>query len=65
MEALKSLPPGVDEALALVESFDDCLVHGISRLGDAHRRSLENLTAVFDGSPLGPSISEAVDGDRP
>ncbi len=60
MEALTSLPAGVDETLDLVEHFDDCLVHGLSRLGDSHRRSLENLAAVFDGSPLGPAVAEAV-----
>ena len=51
MEALKNLPPGVDEALELVGRFDDCLVHGFARLGDAHRRSLDELAAVFAGSP--------------
>jgi hypothetical protein len=60
MEALAKLPPGVDEALDLVERFDDCLVHGFARLGDEQRGSLEALTAVFDGSPLGPPLADAV-----
>ena len=39
MEALAELPSGVVAALDLVERFDDCLVHGFARLGDAQRRS--------------------------
>ena len=33
IEALLSLPPGVAEATALIEQFDDCLHHGFTRLG--------------------------------
>ncbi len=60
MDALKSLPSGVEATLDLVEQFDDCLVHGFARLGDTHRRSLDDLSAIFDGSPLGRPVAEAV-----
>jgi hypothetical protein len=60
MEALIDRPPGVDKALDLVGRFDHCLVHGFARLGDAQRRSLEELAATFAGSPLGTCVAEAV-----
>ncbi len=60
MDALKSLPSGVEGTLDLVERFDDCLVHGFARLGDTHRHSLDDLAAIFDGSPLGQPVAEAV-----
>jgi hypothetical protein len=60
MNALASLPAGVDETLDLVERFDEALLHGFARLGEAHREQLDELAGVFAGSPLGPVVAEAV-----
>ncbi|WP_240911542.1 hypothetical protein [Paludisphaera soli] len=60
MNALTTLPPGVDEALGLAGQLDDALLHGFARLGDEHRDRLEALAGVFEGSPLGPAVAEAV-----
>jgi hypothetical protein len=60
MKALATLPAGVDEALILVERFDEALLHGFARLGDEHRGRLDALAGVFAGSPLGPAVAEAV-----
>lgn len=60
MNGLAATPPGVEEALGLVERFDDALLYGFARMGDAQRASLEALAGVFDGSPLGTAVAEAV-----
>lgn len=61
MNALQTIPPGVAEALGLAEGFDDALMHGFARLGEDQRGRLEALAGVFDGSPLGPAVAEAVE----
>jgi hypothetical protein len=58
--ALATLPAGVEEALGLVERFDEALLHGFARLGDAHREQLDALARVFASSPLGPALADAV-----
>jgi hypothetical protein len=60
MKALATLPAGVNEALSLVERFDEALLHGFARLGDEHRKQLDALAGVFAGAPLGPAVAEAV-----
>src|SRR5262249_38235623 len=60
MNALECLPNGVNEALNLVERFDDALLHGFARLGDEQRTSLDALAALFAATPMGPAGSEAV-----
>jgi hypothetical protein len=61
MKTLNDLPPGVRESLDLVERLDDGLVHGLARLGDEQRRSLDDLAAALARSPLGGIVGEAVD----
>jgi hypothetical protein len=60
MKDLATIPPAVDEALALAERFDAALLHGFGRLGEEHREHLEALAGVFAGSPLESAVSEAV-----
>lgn len=60
MKTLTTLPDGVNEAFVLVERFDEALLHGFARLGEGHREQLEALAAVFNGSPLGDPVAEAV-----
>jgi len=60
MKPFTLLPAGVDEAIGLVEQFDQALLHGFARLGDDHRNQLESLADVFNGSPLGAAVAEAV-----
>ncbi|MDG3004338.1 hypothetical protein [Paludisphaera mucosa] len=60
MSAPTTPPPGVDEALGLVEQLDEALIHGFARLGDEHRDRLGALVGVFEGSPLGAAVAEAV-----
>ncbi len=61
MNQLASPPPGVAESLSLVAGFDDALVHGFARLGDEQRAGLASLASVFAGTPLGPSLIDAID----
>jgi hypothetical protein len=58
--ALASAPAGVDEALALVDGFDDALVHGLARVDEERAEALESLAAAFAGSPLADRLADAV-----
>ncbi|MCE0533924.1 hypothetical protein LWF15_00195 [Kineosporia rhizophila] len=59
-EALSSPPAGLAEALALVDGFDEALVHGLGRPDESHLQSLADLAAVFADSPLATPVAEAV-----
>ncbi len=58
---LDGAPPGVDEALDLITGLDDTLVHGLTRLGEAHAASLTALAAALSATPLATPVREAVD----
>ncbi len=60
VETLLTLPPGVAEATALIEQFDDCLHHGFTRLGPQQREALDVLAATFAGSPFEQRLADAV-----
>ncbi len=60
VDTFTTLPPGVIEATALIEQFDDCLHHGFTRLGPQQRESLDTFAAAFDGSPLEARLADAV-----
>lgn len=54
-----ALPPGVGEALNLVDGFDTVLVHGFARIAPDRAKALAALVAALDASPLGPATAEA------
>ncbi|WP_432928632.1 hypothetical protein ACQPZZ_02780 [Microbispora sp. CA-135349] len=49
---------GTAQALALLDGFDDALVHGLARLADEHA---DAVAAAFASSPLGDRLAEAAD----
>lgn len=57
---LRSAPPGFAEASAALTTLDETLLGGLGRLADAQKDALRALARVFDGSPLGPRVSESV-----
>ncbi|QKG21663.1 hypothetical protein [Actinomadura verrucosospora] len=60
-ELLGATPPGVDEALDVVDGFDGALVHGFGRLGDDGAAALAALAGALGGSPLGGPAAEAAE----
>ncbi|TDD79674.1 hypothetical protein E1298_27345 [Actinomadura rubrisoli] len=60
-ELLDGTPSGVDEALGLVDGFDEALVHGFGRLGEERGAALGALAGALQGSPLGRPVGEAVE----
>ncbi|MFC7527352.1 hypothetical protein [Actinoplanes sp. GCM10030250] len=59
-DALRALPPGLDEALTLVDGLDDALVHGLARIDDDRAEALESLAAALSGTPLGDRIDDSI-----
>lgn len=57
---LRSAPPGFDEASAALTALDELLLGGLGRLADAQKDTLRALARAFEGSPLGPLVSESV-----
>jgi hypothetical protein len=60
IDALGAPPPGVDEALALVDGLDDALIHGLTRVDEERAGHLEALADAFAGSPLADRVADAV-----
>jgi hypothetical protein len=58
--ALAGSPTGVAEALALVDGFDDALIHGLARVDEERAQTLEALATAFAGSPLAGRLDDAV-----
>jgi hypothetical protein len=54
-------PPGVGQALDLVDGVDDGLANGLARLGEGHARALAALAAALAATPLGAPVGEAVE----
>ncbi|GIH62390.1 hypothetical protein [Microbispora siamensis] len=52
---------GAGEALALLDGFDDALVHGLARLADERADAVTALAAAFAATPLGDRLAEAAD----
>ncbi|WP_055478931.1 hypothetical protein [Sphaerimonospora mesophila] len=52
-------PEGTGEALALVDGFDDALVHGLARLADERTAALAALAGAFTATPIGERLAEA------
>ncbi|MEN3537976.1 hypothetical protein AAH991_22870 [Microbispora sp. ZYX-F-249] len=52
---------GAGEALALLDGFDDALVHGLARLADERADAVAALAAAFAATPLGARLAEAAD----
>ncbi|MGW5262109.1 hypothetical protein ACWEQG_14120 [Microbispora sp. NPDC004025] len=52
---------GAGEALALLDGFDDALVHGLARLADERAGAVAALAAAFAATPLGARLAEAAD----
>ncbi|WP_328855366.1 hypothetical protein OHB01_12405 [Microbispora hainanensis] len=52
---------GTEEALALLDGFDDVLVHGLARLADERAEAVAALAAAFAATPLGDRLAEAAD----
>ncbi|MFI7028008.1 hypothetical protein ACIBK1_04790 [Microbispora rosea] len=50
---------GAEEALALLDGFDDALVHGLARLADDRADAVAALAAAFAATPLGDRLAEA------
>lgn len=57
---LSTPPPGLAEALTLVSGIDEALTHGLSRLPEPVRESLDLLCATLSESPLSAVVAEAV-----
>ncbi|MEV5410298.1 hypothetical protein AB0K60_15855 [Thermopolyspora sp. NPDC052614] len=53
-------PPGVAEALELIDGFDGALAHGFARLGEDHGAALAALAGALAATPLGDRLAEAV-----
>lgn len=62
LAALLTPPPGITDADRLLDGLDACLVAGFARLGPDERATLDTLAASFAPSPLGPSVTAAVEG---
>ncbi|BCJ40095.1 hypothetical protein GCM10010168_29530 [Actinoplanes ianthinogenes] len=60
MLALREVPDGLHEALALVDGLDDALVQGLARIDEERAAALESLAAAFAGSPLAERVADAV-----
>ncbi len=58
-ELLEATPAGIEEALALVDGFDDALAAGLARLSAEGRTALNALAAAVATTPLGPPAAEA------
>ncbi|MEU6407782.1 hypothetical protein [Microbispora sp. NPDC046933] len=52
---------GTGEALALLDGFDDALVHGLARLADERAEAVTAPAAAFAATPLGDRLAEAAD----
>lgn len=52
---------GLDDALGVVDGFDDTLVHGLIRLGQPQVAALTALADVVSGTPLGQRTAEATE----
>lgn len=58
---LEGLPEGAEEALGLVDGFDDVLVHGFARIGEERAAALAALAGALAATPLGDGVREAVE----
>ncbi len=56
------IPPAVHAAGAQIAKLDACLASGFARLGAESREQLASFARSFTGTPLGPPLSEALDG---
>jgi len=54
-------PPGVADALAVIDGFDDVLVAGLGRVTDATATGLAGLATAVADSPLGGPVRSAVE----
>ncbi|MDQ0988657.1 hypothetical protein [Streptomyces sp. V2I9] len=52
---------GLDEALAVVDSFDEALVAGLLRPGPAQAAAVAGLAAAVAGTPLAARVTEAAE----
>ena len=57
---LRSAPPGFAEASAALTTLDEVLLGGLGRLADSQKDALRALARAFDGSPLGPLVTDSV-----
>lgn len=63
-QLLDGEPDGVAEALEVVRGFDDVLVHGLARVGQAQSGALAGFAAALAASPLRDRVAEAVEKVR-
>jgi len=54
-------PPGVAEALTVIDGFDDVIVAGLGRVNDATSTGLAGLAAAVADSPLGGPVRATVE----
>src|SRR5690606_2233242 len=54
-------PEGIEEALDLVDRFDDALACGFARLGGDGAAAMSALAAAFSGTPLAGRLGEAAE----
>ncbi|MYR12008.1 hypothetical protein GTY62_15610, partial [Streptomyces sp. SID724] len=52
---------GLDEALAVVDAFDEALVAGLLRPGPAQAAAVVGLAEAVAGTPLAARVAEAAD----
>lgn len=54
-------PPGVAEALSVIDGFDAALTAGLGRPNDSTEAALEQLAAAVNATPLADAVRAAVD----
>ncbi|MFD8946450.1 hypothetical protein ACFV00_31400, partial [Streptomyces californicus] len=52
---------GLDEALAVVDAFDEALVAGLLRPGPAQAAGVSGLAGAVAGTPLAARVAEAAE----
>lgn len=60
-DLLAAEPPGVSEALTVIDGVDDTLVSGLSRLDQGQVAALAGLADAFAATPLADQIAEATE----
>ncbi|HEX6685947.1 MAG TPA: hypothetical protein VF062_24435 [Candidatus Limnocylindrales bacterium] len=63
-QLLDGEPEGVAEALEVVSGFDDVLVHGLARVGEAQSGALAAFAVALAACPLRDRVAEAVEKVR-
>ncbi|MCP4698490.1 MAG: hypothetical protein GY862_16805, partial [Gammaproteobacteria bacterium] len=62
MIKLPAVPPeNFSDCAEVIKRLDACFVNGFSRLGEAHKQTLDSLPLIFNGTPLQDALAKAVE----